>query len=358
MSNLDKKRKFIIDSVYVLIICGIIFGIFKYVLPLVIPFIVGLAIAVALKPLVNFLTNKLGIKSKFATVIALLLFYIIVLTITIFGGIAIIASLQQMFMNLPSLYSNDVQPIINDAVRYLVDFVNNLDPTLNSVVNTMGENIVSTLTSIVTDFSSEAIKYTTNFITSIPGIFTGFLFAVISSVFFTTDYPNILGFVKRQLPDNTRRILAAIRDSLKVTVVRFLRAYGIIMFITFVELSILLLLLGVDNSIGVAFFISLVDILPILGTGGVLIPWVLIELVNGNLYMGIGLFVGYLVITLIRNMLEPKIVGDQVGLYPLVTLIAMYVGASLFGIVGLFGFPIALVVLLNLRDRGIIKLFK
>jgi len=153
MSTLDKKRKFIIDSVYLMIIFGIILGIFKYVLPLIIPFIVGLAIAIILKPLVNFLTNKLGIKSKFATVIALVLFYVIVLTITIFGGVAIIASMQQMFMNLPSLYQNDVQPIINDVIEYFVEFVNNLDPTLNSVVNTMGDNIISTLTSIVTTFS-------------------------------------------------------------------------------------------------------------------------------------------------------------------------------------------------------------
>jgi sporulation integral membrane protein YtvI len=358
MSTLDKKRKFIIDSVYLLIIFGIILGLFKYVLPLIIPFIVGLAIAIILKPLVNFLTNKLGIKSKFATVIALVLFYFIVLTITIFGGVAIIASMQQMFMNLPALYQNDVQPILNDVIEYFVEFVNNLDPTLNSVVNTMGDNIISTFTSIVTTFSSNAIKYTTDFITSIPGIFTGFLFAVISSVFFTTDYQNILNFVKKQLSENTRYILSSIRDSLKVTVVRFIRAYGIIMFITFVELNILLLILGVNNSMGVAFFISLVDILPILGTGGVLIPWVIIELINGNIFMGVGLFIGYLIITFIRNMIEPKIVGDQVGLYPLVTLIAMYVGASLFGVIGLFGFPITIVVLLNLRDRGIIKLYK
>ena len=358
MSTLDKKRKFIIDSIYVLIICGVILGIFKYVLPLIIPFIIGFAIALILRPLIKLMNKRLGIKSKFASIIALVLFYVIILTIVIFGGFAIIASLQQMFLSLPSLYQNDVQPIINDLIKYFVEFVNDLDPSLNSVVNTMGDNVISTITSLVTSFSSNAIMYTTNLITTIPGVFTGFLFAVISSVFFTLDYENILSFVKRQLSDNTRYILSAIRDSLKVTVVRFIRAYGIIMFITFLELNVLLLILGVKNSIGVAFFISLVDILPILGTGGVLIPWVLIELINGNVYMGIGLFIGYLIITFIRNMLEPKIVGDQVGLYPLVTLIAMYVGASLFGIIGLFGFPITLVVLLNLRDRGIIKLYK
>lgn len=89
-----------------------------------------------------------------------------------------------------------------------------------------------------------------------------------------------------------------------------------------------------------------------------LIPWAIIDLITGNYSRAIGILVLYAVITIIRNIIEPKIIGDQVGLPPLLTLIAMFLGLQTFGLVGLFAFPIVLIVLKNLNDTGKIKIWK
>lgn len=89
-----------------------------------------------------------------------------------------------------------------------------------------------------------------------------------------------------------------------------------------------------------------------------MIPWAIISLITGDFFRGFGLLILYLLITVIRNIVEPKIVGHQVGLHPVVTLASMLAGLNLFGIIGLFGFPITLSLLKNLNDRGVIRLFK
>ena len=130
------------------------------------------------------------------------------------------------------------------------------------------------------------------------------------------------------------------------------------MSITFIELSIGLTIIGVENSIIIALLTACLDILPVLGTGGVMIPWSIISLIMGDIGVGIGLIVVYLVVTVIRNIIEPKIVGTQLGLHPLATLISMFIGVNIAGIIGLFGFPIMLSLLLHLNKHGVIKLLK
>lgn len=128
------------------------------------------------------------------------------------------------------------------------------------------------------------------------------------------------------------------------------------MLITFTELTIGLLLIGQSNAILLAAIICVIDILPVLGTGAVVIPWALISLFTGNILKAIGLILMYIVITIIRNFLEPKVIGNQVGLHPLITLLSMFCGLRLLGFVGLFGFPLTLIVLNDLYKRGKLNL--
>ena len=137
-----------------------------------------------------------------------------------------------------------------------------------------------------------------------------------------------------------------------------IRSYALIMSITFVELSLGLTVIGVKNSILIAFLISVFDVLPVLGTGGIMIPWTVISALTGNYSLSLGLLIVYLFITVIRNIIEPKIVGSQIGLHPVVTLASMFAGVQLLGVVGLFGFPISLSLLRHLNDNGTIHIFK
>ena len=142
------------------------------------------------------------------------------------------------------------------------------------------------------------------------------------------------------------------------TLIKCILSYGLIMCITFTEITIGLLLMKIPNAVLIAACIAVFDILPVLGTGGIMIPWAIISLIIGDYFIGFGLLVLYLVITVIRNIIEPKIVGHQVGLHPVITLASMLAGLNLFGIIGLFGFPITLSLLRNLNDKGVIKIFK
>ena len=149
-----------------------------------------------------------------------------------------------------------------------------------------------------------------------------------------------------------------VREYIIGTLFVYIRSYAIIMSITFVELSIGLNIAGLEHPILIAALISIFDILPVLGTGGIMLPWVVISLLCGDYSLALTLLVIYLVITVIRNIIEPKIVGKQLGLHPIVTLVSMSVGLQLFGVIGLFGFPIILSLLRNLNDNGTIQIFK
>ena len=130
------------------------------------------------------------------------------------------------------------------------------------------------------------------------------------------------------------------------------------MSLTFVELSIGLTIIHVPNSVIIALLIAIFDILPVLGTGGIMIPWVVISAFSGDYPLALGLLIVYVVITIIRNILEPKIVGSQIGLHPVITLCSMFIGVQLFGVIGLFGFPIGLSLLRYLNENGTIHLYK
>lgn len=117
-------------------------------------------------------------------------------------------------------------------------------------------------------------------------------------------------------------------------------------------------LIGLEHAALIALCIAVFDILPVLGTGGIMIPWMILSALQGNVPLAVKLLILYLVITVIRNIVEPKIVGGQLGLHPVVTLCSMFVGAQLFGAVGLFGFPIGLSLLRHLNDHGVIHIFR
>ena len=181
---------------------------------------------------------------------------------------------------------------------------------------------------------------------------------IIATVFITADYPLLKGFVLGQLSAPQRQRAHEIRVHLGKTLGRYVRSYALILLITFCELSAGLLLLGVDAAVLIALLIALFDILPVVGSGTVLIPWAIITAILGNYRLAAGLLLLYVVIVIVRNVIEPKIVGQQVGLHHIVTLLSMVVGTYVFGPIGLLGLPVALAIAVSMNDAGVIRLFR
>jgi sporulation integral membrane protein YtvI len=318
----------------------------------------GFIIAFAFKPLIRSLTNKLKLPNKVAALIVIGVFYLLLLALTIFLGIEVFLYLKDFFQEIPQLYNNVLVPWLSNALNNLEELASQIDPMLVEQVRIYSQQILESLGNLITSISVGSVSYITNIASKVPLFLVGFLLTVISSFFIAMDYQLIVNFLLDQISPSKRSLLIEAQLFLVSTLHKYAKSYLMIMSITFVELTIGFSILGIESAIVVAFLIAIFDILPVAGTGGVMIPWMIFTFLEGDSRLGFGLLIIYLIVTVIRNIIEPKIIGDQVGLHPLLTLFAMYIGLQLFGVAGLFGFPITLAILNGLHRNKKIILYK
>ena len=356
--EIEKKRKFIINILYFAIILAIVWVILEWGLSLIMPFIIAFLISWALQRPIRFLSEKLRVHKKILAIFLVLLFYC---TIGLLIALLIIKSFSavgELIASLPALYEAHINPLIGKIYDSLESSFIRLDPELMNALDTLIQDSAASIGESISGLSMTVAGAVSGAASSLPGFLIRLLLMVISTFFISMDYDRLMGFILRQFNDRTQELFFQIKKYIIGTLFVCIRSYALIMSITFVELSIGLHILRVENAFLIALLIAVFDILPVLGTGGIMIPWAIITFLLGNYSLAIGLAVLYVVITIIRNILEPKIVGGNIGLHPVVTLISLFVGAQLFGVVGLFGFPIFLSLLVNLNKNGTIHLFK
>lgn len=356
--NIEKQKAFLIRFAYFALILGIVFICAKFLLPVLFPFVIGIAVAMILRPVIDWIqkgiSSRIPIKRTLISLVVLILFYGLVVLLANIFGIKLFNFLRDLFSQLPKLYVNTIEPALATIFNGLLSRFPEIEVYFEDALNAISESLFS----YITTASSVALGVITGFATQLPSILVKLIFTIVSSFFFTIDYYSISDFVLRQFSEDKRRMLVNIKRNIIGTLVKFIRAYATLMLITFVELSIGFNILGIQNAFVLAFLVSIVDILPILGTGTVLIPWAIIAFVFKKTTFGIGMLLLYLVILIVRQSLEPKIVGQQIGLHPVVTLICIFVGAQLLGVVGLLLLPITATILKKMNDEGTIHLFK
>lgn len=186
-----------------------------------------------------------------------------------------------------------------------------------------------------------------------------FLFTTALATYFSSaGRARLLAFLRRQAPQSWQGRLEESRVILKGAFGGWLRAQGILMLVTFGELAVGFLLLRVDLFLLLAALVALVDALPVFGTGTVLLPWALVTFLSGDWKLALGLLALYGLVSLVRSLLEPKLVGDKVGLPPLAALFAMYLGFKALGVPGMILAPLAAIFVKRLHDSGVIKLWR
>lgn len=232
------------------------------------------------------------------------------------------------------------------------------DPAVLDTVDYLWGQLTQSLSSLVSDLSLTSMEAISSLASSLPALFIRLLLMVISTFFIAMDYDAMASFCMRQLDGWVRELVLTVKEYVVGTLFVCIRSYALIMSITFCELAVGLAIIGIENSVLISLGIAIFDILPVLGTGGVMIPWAIISAVLGDIPMALKLLALYLVITVVRNIIEPKIVGKQIGLHPVITLVSMFAGVQLFGVAGLFGFPIGLSLILYLNRTGVIHIFK
>ncbi|MCQ2431281.1 MAG: sporulation integral membrane protein YtvI, partial [Clostridia bacterium] len=182
------------------------------------------------------------------------------------------------------------------------------------------------------------------FIAAFPQIFLFLAVWLIAAVYLTADWQKIGVWLVKRFPNRMSRLLDSLKSSLAATLLLYGRAYAIIILITFAELYLGFILLGISYALGAAAIIAVIDLLPVLGTGTVLLPWAVFALLDGDGVRAAGLLLLWVIISVVRQIIEPRIVGRHIGIHPLLALFSMYLGAKLFGISGLFLCPMAAAV--------------
>ena len=353
----EQRRNFIINMVYYAIILGLSSVAFKFSVKYLMPFIIGFIIAFLLKPIVHRLTHKFG-QRKYISLLVITLFYILIGTIIVWIFFAALGGVQSLTKQLPMFYDQILKPGFEDLMEWSSQFLSSFDPKVSEFVQQFLDTSITALGNFAKNISGSVINFLSKLVTSVPSLLISVLIAIISSFFFTLDYRKIVNNTLNILPADKRVLVLDVKQGFIKVVGNYFKAYLTLMGLTFVELSVAFLVLRIPNAIGLAFLVASVDILPVLGTGSIMLPWSIYEMISGDSTRGVALFVIYIVITLIRNILEPKVVGKQIGLHPLLTLICIYVGVKLFGFIGLLGLPIAVTLIKSLHDEGKITFFK
>ena len=172
------------------------------------------------------------------------------------------------------------------------------------------------------------------------------------------DFDRIKLFIRKNLPEKPLRVAVNVKNSFLEMIWQFIKSYAIIFCITVAEITVGMLIVDAKSPLLIGILIGIFDALPIVGSGMILLPWSIITLLTGNTVRGLSIFIIYVVVVVVRQIIEPKIVGKHVGLRPIVTLTCMYAGSKLFGgLVGLFGLPITAAIIMDLNSSGVFHIF-
>ena len=354
----EKKKKFIIDTIFYAVIAALCFFTVKYVIGWIIPFAVAFAVSAMVQPFASRFSADFRISRRFAACFSAFLFYGLVSVFAILICFGLYHALRNLFFSLPFIYENSVIPAFETITASLMQFFEKIDPALSAYLADFTGSFSANLGSTVSKISVNAVSRLSAHLAKIPYFIATAFISVIATFFVAADYDRIKTFIIRQIPPKWHLFLADIRDCTVKVVGKYIKCYALIMAVTFCELSIGLWLLGVKKFAVIAAVIAVFDIVPVCGSGGVLVPWAVFSIFSGRYTFGAGIFAIYGIITVIRQITEPRIVGGQIGLPPVVTLMAMFSGLHFMGVIGLFAFPVALVILKFLNDKGRIKLFR
>lgn len=355
MNYYKKVTKRLLISIFTLLILYIGFKLSIFYIPFLIAFIISLLI----EPLIRKVMKITNLTRKVSAIITLIVVLGIIIGLLIWGAISavteasnILSNLNNNMENLTSRVANLTNKLKLDNIKIPEQIMNLTNNTANSLIGE-GKNILQGVLAKIVDI-----------VTHIPKIMIYIGITVLATYFVCTDKMYILDQMEHHLPRNwvskvgykLRKVISSLGDYLKAESILVLISFSIVL----IGLLIFDFLgMNVKYPIIMALTIGFVDALPILGSGSIIIPWAVISASNGDIKLGIALVILYVVIIGVRQLIEPKIVSNQIGIHPIFTLIAMYTGFKTIGVFGMFIGPIVLIILKNIFetmiDNGVVK---
>lgn len=352
----NKHLRFLLITAYIIIGYFFITKILPNIIITFLPFILAFIVALITRPIV-----KLFKRLKLPNLPASMLSLILVLA-TVSGIIYAIINRLVKEITLLSRQMPSFVATLPDTFEQIVSrwkaFSAALTPEISGYINETLTNLLRSFASLVTPITQKVLNAATGVASSLPNILIFTIAFLLSCIFFTKDYDYLAGTVSRQFPKSISERFMQIKGYAFSAFIKYLRGIAIILCINFAELLTGFLILDVQYAFLLALAIALIDALPAIGTGIILMPWSLVELIAGNYKKGISLFVLYLIILIVRQIIEPKIMSSSFGTNPVLTLIGMYAGLRLFGIAGMVLVPIFLAIIVYMQRAGLFVIWK
>lgn len=354
---MERQKKFLLRAATLTAAAGTVYLAVRYLLPWLLPFLIALTLAAAMNPVVELCRRKLHFRRNFTSAALLLL----LLTVLVSVGRALTAQLASQFYQLVQELPRQLAELPNSVesiYRRVESFCRACPEPVSRWAQQLPQVLSDQLTALLQRFSAGLLTFLSNTAARLPRLLLACGTTVLATLFTLISYPSIVDFFRRQLPEASLSFIRGVRSGLLVTMLRYLRSQLILISVTFTELLLGFLLLRQRYALLLAALISLIDALPVFGTGTVLLPWAVLCLLTQQFPRGIALTALYGFITLVRNLLEPKLMASQAGLPPIAALAAMYVGFCTLGIAGMILFPIALLLLKQLHDTGYVRIWE
>lgn len=315
------------------------------------PFVIGWFISYVASPIVKWLERRLKIVKKLGSAMIIILVLAGVILLVYFVGSRIWRECMTLIQNLPDLYEE-----LETGLRQIGDNLNVVFERLPEAVQNawyqMIDNLDQSMGALMQQISEPTVTAASNFVKRIPSILIGFIVTIISAYFFIAEREMVIEWAKKVSPDPIVRRMSMVMANLKYAVGGYFKAQFKIMLVIFVILLAGFSLIGIHFSILLAIGIAFLDFLPFFGTGTALIPWAVYKFMVGDYRMVVALVIIYVVSQLVHQLIQPKLVGDSIGLNPLFTLVLIYIGYKIGSVLGMiFAVPVGMIVL-NLYKAG------
>lgn len=356
MKPSTKYLKITVNIISVFITAFICFYILPKVIVYFMPFVIAAIIALIANPVVRFLEKKVRIVRKAGTAFVIIL----VIALIVFLGYLIIGKIIEEVINLitdaPQIWKRTEETLRSAQGIYNIYF-NKMPLSVQEWLNESTASMGTGFSDWLSGLGEPAARMTSSLAQNVPLVIIGVIMAILASYSFLAEREYVIRMMRKVLPKQFIRRWNIVFSSMKEAVGGYFKAQFKIMGVVYVIILVGLLILKVDNALLISLIIALLDFLPFFGTGTIMLPWAVIAAINADYRLTLGLLIIWGVSQLVRQLIQPKLVGDSIGLNPIPTLLLLYVGFRTFGAAGLIlAIPVGVIVI-NLYKAGIFSNF-
>lgn len=329
---------------------------FRYLIPpllrLFMPFVLALVVAWLLNPLIKGLQKRLGLSRGVISLLLILLGFAAVGGVLFGLGYSLFSEVSSLLDNWQGIWQSlqDGITAVGDALEKLLAY---LPSEMEHFVNENMDRLTTALNNWVSAVMPAIGARAGNFAMSIPAFVVALIVFIMGAYFITADYPHYRFLVTDRMPSGVRDFFSHVKHTALGAFAGYVRAEVIISIGVFAILLVGFLLIRQPYAVLLALLLAVLDFIPIIGSGTVMVPWAILDLMTGNWFHAVGLMVVWGIICVFRRVAEPKAVGSQTGLSPILSLVSMYVGMQLAGVLGMILGPVLFLVVLNVCRTGI-----